>query len=437
MSSGPPTPSAPPPGAPASTAPPELSSSGPRKRRRHMGLALAVLVFAALGGGYWAYWANVGRFHVETENAYVAGNRIQLTPQVAGTIVAVHVDDTDRVNAGDILVTLDDTDARVALDKAKANLAQTVREVRHLFARTRVLTAAIAVRRTGLERARDDLKSHEYLARTGAGSKETLRHTRNDVAQAKASLAAAHEDLEAACVLVDRTTVTGHPRVRLATNELRAAYLDWRRTRVLAPTAGQVAQRSAQVGQRTTPATPLMAIVPLDDLWVDANFKEARLRDVRIGQPVDMTADLYGGDVHYHGRVVGLSAGTGSAFSLLPAQNATGNWIKVVQRLPVRIALDPGALADHPLRVGLSMRVSVDLHDQDGSRLAPVRPNAPVAETSVYAALERDAQDLIDRVIARIPTIADTSDAIACASDDGSTLAATTDGPPDGPAPSR
>jgi len=404
-----------------------------------VGLLLAVLIFGALGGGYWVYWMEVARFAVETENAYVAGNRIQVAPQVAGTIVAVHVDDTDRVNAGDPLVVLDDTDTRVALDKAKATLAQTAREVRHLFAQPRVLAATIVVREAALERARGDLESHEYLARTGAGSKETLRHTRNDVAQAEAALAAAREDLAAACVLIDRTTIREHPRIRLAAAEVRAAYLDWRRTRVLAPISGQVAQRSAQVGQRTTPDTPLMALVPLDDLWVDANFKEAQLRDVRIGQPVDMIADLYGGDVLYHGQVVGLAAGTGSAFSLLPAQNATGNWIKVVQRVPVRIALDPDALVDHPLRVGLSMRVSVDLHDQSGSPLSAVRPNAPVAETSVYAGLDGDAQTLIDQVIARALTASDdmeTRGVPACASEDGPTLAAT-DGPPDASAPSR
>ncbi|KAA5603800.1 HlyD family efflux transporter periplasmic adaptor subunit [Roseospira marina] len=410
MSSGPSQPSAPPPDALPPNAPAPSPPQPARKRRRTLGLILAVLAFAAAGGGYWVYWTQIGRFHIETENAYVAGNRIHLTPQVSGTIRAVHVDDTDRVMAGDTLVVLDDTDARVALDKAKAALAQTVREVRHLFAQPRVLAATIAVREAALERARDDLDSHTYLARTGAGSKETLRHTGNDVKQAEAALAAAREDLAAARVLVDRTTVTQHPRVRLAAAEVRAAYLDWRRTQVLAPVSGQVAQRSAQVGQRTTPATPLLAIVPMDDLWVDANFKEAQLRDVRIGQPVDLIADLYGNDVHFAGQVVGLSAGTGSAFSLLPAQNATGNWIKVVQRVPVRIALDPGTFADHPLRVGLSMRVSIDLRDRSGSQLAPVRPTAPVAETSVYAGLDRDACALVERLIAETLAAADPPD---------------------------
>ncbi|GEO80620.1 secretion protein HlyD [Pararhodospirillum oryzae] len=366
-----------------------------------VGLVVATVLIAAAGAGYGAYWHWIGRFVVSTEDAYVAGTRIQVTPQVSGTIIAVHADDTDRVAAGDTLVMLDDTDARVALDQAQATLAQTVREVRALFARPRVLEATVAEREAVLKRALDDLDSRDYLARTGAGSKETRRHAENDVAQARASLAMAKEEVAAARVLIDATTVADHPRVRLAAERLRAAYLDWRRTRVPAPAGGQVALRAAQVGQRVQPGTALMTLVPLHDLWVDANFKEAQLPRVRLGQPVTLSADLYGGSVVYHGTVVGLSAGTGSAFSLLPAQNATGNWIKVVQRVPVRVALDPDELAAHPLRIGLSMRVAVDLRDQTGDTLAPVRPDTPVAETSVYEALDHDAQDLIDQVIAR------------------------------------
>jgi len=377
-------------------------------------MLLAGSLFAGLGGAYGLYWWMEGRFLVGTEDAYVAGNRIQITAQVAGTIIAVHAEDTDRVQAGDTLVVLDDTDARVALDQAKAALAERVREVRELFVQSRVQDARVKVREAELKRAEDDLVSRNHLARTGATSQETRRHAENDVAQARENLAAAREDLAAAQVLIDKTSASEHPRVRLAAAQLRSAYLDWRRTRVPAPASGQVAQRSAQVGQRTEPGAPLMSIVPLEDLWVDANFKEAQLSDARIGQPAEMTADLYGDDVHYHGRVVGLSAGTGSAFALLPAQNATGNWIKVVQRVPVRIALDPQELAAHPLRIGLSMRVTLDVHDREGSQLPDVRRNAPpVAETSVYDALDRDAQALIDEVIAANLASSDISQAAA------------------------
>lgn len=416
-----------PPGGPTPPSPAAPSPPDRAKRQRLFGMLLAGLIFTGMGGAYGLYWWLVGRFHVGTEDAYVAGNRIQVTSQVAGTIIAVHADDTHRVQAGDILVVLDDTDARVALDQAGAVLAQRVREVRELFAQTRVLEATVEVREAESKRAEDDLTSQNYLARTGAGSQEARRHADNDVAQTRARLASAREDLAAAQVLIDRTSVQGHPNVRLAAAQLRAAYLDWRRTRVPAPVSGQVAQRSAQVGQRTEPGTPLMSIVSLDELWVDANFKEAQLPDARIGQPVDMTADFYGGDVHYHGRVMGLSAGTGSAFALLPAQNATGNWIKVVQRVPVRIALDPRELATHPLRIGLSMRTILDVRDRTGSQLAVVQPETPVAETSVYAALDRDAQALIDQVIAENLAAPDTS----------ATPAETASSPLDGPAARR
>ncbi len=382
---------------PSQATPPESVRSG----RRRMLLLAAALGFVLAGAGYGTYWALVARFDVGTDDAYVAGNVIQVTPQIAGTIVAVHADDVDFVQAGQPLATIDDADTRLTLERAKADLAQTVREVRTLYSNDGALAAAVSLRETNLARLQQDLTRRQRLTDTGAVSAEEVKHAQDAVQEAEAQLAGARKQQEANGVLIDNTTVAAHPRVLRAAIQLREAYLAWRRTVVPAPISGQVARRVAQVGQRTTPGVPLMTIVPLEQVWVDANFKEAQLRDMRIGQPAMLTADVYGDATRYHGKVVGLAAGTGAAFSLLPAQNATGNWIKVVQRVPVRIALDARELAAHPLRVGLSMQVDVDVRDRDGSQLSIGRQRETVAETTVFSALDRDADVLIERIIAQ------------------------------------
>jgi len=347
-------------------------SPSPAPRRKKILATLGVL-FALAGAGFGAYWALVGRYIEETDNAYVQGNVVQVTPQIAGTVEAVHVQDTDHVAAGQVLVQLDPADAEVALQQAEAQLAQTVREVRTLYAAQKQSKANVAVREAELARALDDLKRRKSLADSGAVSAEEIRHAENAVAAARAALAAANEQLASGRALTEGTDVANHPNVKRAAARVEEALLARERTTLRAPVSGEIAKRNVQVGQRINPGAPLMAIVPLDELWVEANFKESQLRNMRIGQPVHLIADLYGSKVEYQGKVVGLSAGTGSAFALLPAQNATGNWIKVVQRLPVRIALDPKQLAEHPLRIGLSMTAEVDLRDQGGE---PVRAAA-------------------------------------------------------------
>jgi membrane fusion protein (multidrug efflux system) len=262
------------------------------------------------------------------------------------------------------------------------------------------LAASVAVQETNLVRLQEDLARRQRLADTGAVSSEELKHARDAAQQASAQVASVRKQMEANRVLIDNTTLASHPRVELAAAQVREAYLAWRRTTVPAPASGQVARRAVQVGQRTTPGTPLMAIVPLDDVWVDANFKEGQLTDMRIGQPAVLTADIYGDSVKYHGKVVGLSAGTGSAFSLLPAQNATGNWIKVVQRIPVRIALDPEELRAHPLRVGLSMQVDVTVKDKSGPQLSSGRQKETVAATTVFSDIGKEADQLVSSLIA-------------------------------------
>jgi membrane fusion protein (multidrug efflux system) len=380
---------------------PPAEPATPRRRsnKRRWLLLAATIVFLGLGGAYGVWWDRVGRFEVDTDNAYVAGNVIQVTPQVSGTIVAIHADDTDFVQAGQVLVEIDDADARLALEQAKADLAQTVREVATLFSTDGALNAVVSAREATLARAEQDLMRRQRLAGSGAVSAEELKHASDTLQEVQAQLAGARSQAEANRVLIDNTTIPDHPRVLRAASKVRDAWLALRRCSVPAPVSGQVARRSAQLGQRTTPGVALMTIVPLEQVWVDANFKEAQLREVRIGQPAELTADIYGGNVVYHGRVVGLAAGTGGAFSLLPAQNATGNWLKVVQRVPVRIALDPAEVKAHPLRIGLSMQVAVRVEDQGGKLLSAGRQH-DTASTAVFEDLDHDAGPLIARIIA-------------------------------------
>jgi membrane fusion protein (multidrug efflux system) len=283
------------------------------------------------------------------------------------------------------VVVLDAADTQTALDEAKAALAQTVRRVRQLYANSDALRATVAQRRAEWRRAQEDLQRRAGLPDARALAEEDLKHAQIQVETAAAALRVAEQQLAASEALVSRTTVPTHPDVKQAAAKLGEAYLAAQRAAVVAPVTGYIAKRSVQLGQQVAPGAPLLAIVPLAQVWVDANFKETQLEHVRIGQPVMLTSDVYGSAVTYHGSVIGLGSGTGSAFALLPPQNATGNWIKVVQRLPVRIRLDPRELAAHPLRVGLSMNVSIDTHDRSG----PVLANAP----SVEAALETKAYE--------------------------------------------
>lgn len=366
------------------------------KRKRMMTLLIAVIVIAAIA--YGLYYFLVARFHEETDDAYVNGNVVQITPQVTGTVIAVKADDTQTVKAGDPLVVLDPADAQVALQQAEANLAQTVRQVRGLFVNDDQYRAQVALRQSDLSKAQDDLRRRMAVAQTGAVSQEEISHARDAVRAAQASVDAAQQQLASNRALTANTTIASHPNVLAAAAKVRDAYLANARNVLPAPVTGYVAKRSVQVGQRVSPGNPLMSVVPLNAVWVDANFKEVQLKRMRIGQPVELTADIYGSSAVYHGKVVGFSAGTGSAFSLLPAQNATGNWIKVVQRLPVRIEIDRKELEKHPLRIGLSMQVDVDIKDERGDQLANAQNT--VYETNVFAKYGDEADAEIARIIA-------------------------------------
>ncbi len=371
-----------------------------QKAKRRRWLAIAAVLFVAAGVAYGAYWAIVLRYSESTDDAYVSGNVVQITPQISGTVVAIGADDTQFVKAGQILVQLDQADAKVTLDQAEAQLARTVREVRGLYATSAQLQATVAMRQSDLDRANEDLARRERLSSSGAISREELQHARDAVSSAKSALHAAEEQLAANRARVDRTTIEDHPDVRNAAAHWRDAYLAYARTALPAPVAGFVAKRAVQLGQRVSPGAPLMAIVPLDQVWVDANFKEPQLATMRLGQPVTLTADLYGGKVKYHGKVEGFGAGTGSAFAVLPAQNATGNWIKIVQRVPVRIVLDPKELAAHPLQIGLSMQVEVDTHDRQGDRLPQLAQAAPAFATDVFRLQDEVAERQVKAIIA-------------------------------------
>jgi membrane fusion protein (multidrug efflux system) len=382
--------------APAAGGNDQGQSNGHRNRLLLV-MTLALLVIAI---GYGIYWLTVLRFRETTDDAYVNGNIVQITPQIAGTVVGINADDTQSVALGQTLVRLDPADAKVALDEAEAHLALTVRTVRGLFATTAQLAAAQGIRQTDLDTAQKDLARRERLAGSGAISGEELQHARDAVSAAKSGLLAAQQQFAADRARIDGTQIEDHPEVQAAASAVHSAFLTLARTQLPAPVAGFIAHRNVQLGQRVGPGTVLMAVVPLNQVWVDANFKELQIAHIRVGQPATLSADLYGGSVEYHGTVAGFSAGTGASFALLPAQNATGNWIKVVQRLPVRILLDPKDLAAHPLQVGLSMRVKVSTVDRSEGRLAQTAATAPAYTTDVFEDADRQADARVTAIIA-------------------------------------
>lgn len=403
---------APAPAPPAAGAAPAAAPASHPKRKKALAAVAGLVVVA--GVAYGAYWALVLNHFESTDNAYAQGNVVQLTPQVGGTVVAINADDTDRVKAGQLLVRLDPADAKVALDQAEAQLAQTVREVRTVYANNSTLKSQIASReadlartQSDLARAQEDVSRRAPLLATGAVGKEEFEHTTSQLATAKSAVAAARagvlaarEQLSSNQTLTEGTSVSQHPNVLRAAARVREAYLALDRTDLLAPVDGYVAKRSVQLGQRVAAGTPLMSVIALNQLWIEANFKESQLKNLRIGQPVEVVADVYGKKVPYHGTIEGLGAGTGAAFALLPAQNATGNWIKVVQRVPVRIVLDPKELVDHPLRVGLSMDAKVDIIKTDGQMLADASRPSNTAQTSVFEQRNGAADAEVERIVA-------------------------------------
>jgi len=370
------------------------------KKRRSFMLHILVAAILAAAIVFGAWYVLEARWYEGTDDAYVNGNIVQITPQITGTVVSIGADDGDFIKQGDALVTLDKADADVALENAAANLANTVRKVRGLYSTVSGAQADVAVRQTAVQKAKADYNRRVTLASSGAISAEELSHALDTLTSAESSLTTAEQQLQTNKVLVDATVVTSHPDVKAAAAQYRAAYLTEVRTIMVAPVTGYVARRSVQVGQRVQPGAALMAVVPLHAIWTHANFKETQLTNMRIGQPVEVTSDVYGHAVKYNGRVLELGVGTGGAFALLPAQNATGNWIKIVQRIPVRVVFtDPRQLDQHPLRIGMSMKAEVNLHDQSGLMLAQKVPAQVAFSTDVFQQQLAHADERVAQII--------------------------------------
>ncbi|HEY4125896.1 MAG TPA: efflux RND transporter periplasmic adaptor subunit [Rhizomicrobium sp.] len=363
------------------------------RRRWLIILGIVVVVGVVAWGLYWFLYS---RYFEGTDDAYVSGDVISITSREPATVLALHADNTQAVRRGQLLVELDPAQANVDMASAQADLAKTIRQVRSNFSKVDQFNSQIAQARVQLAQAQGDLQRRKEGAADGSVSGEEVAHARDAVTAAQASLRVAQSAQEEAQASVDGTTVAKNPSVLAAIARVRHAAIKLSHMTLISPVNGVVAQRTVQVGQQVAAGTPLMAVVPLDQVWVDANFKEGQLEDMRVGQKVEVKADIYGGSVTYHGRVAGLGAGSGAAFSLLPPQNASGNWIKIVQRVPVRVALDPRELHDHPLRVGLSVSASVDVRDTSGPTVSSAMLNANVRGQAV----ETDAE--ADRIVQRI-----------------------------------
>ena len=370
-----------------------------KKGKRKGLLLLLTLLFVLIAVAYGIYWFLVLRHYEETDDAYVAGNQVQIMAQVSGSVTKVWAENTDFVKKGDVLVTLDPTDAQQAFEKAQTALASSVRQTRQLMINSKQLQANIALRKTDLAQAQTDLQRRIPLGAANLIGREELQHARDAVASAQAQLDVAVQQYNANQAMVLDTPLDNQPAVKQAATQVRDAWLALQRTKIVSPMTGYVSRRSVQPGAQISPTTPLMAVVPSTHLWVDANFKETQLAHMRIGQPVTVISDIYGDDVEYKGKVVGLDMGTGSAFSLLPAQNATGNWIKVVQRLPVRVELDEQQLEKHPLRIGLSTLVKVNISNRDGQMLATQVRGTPAYESNAREISLAPVNALIDSIV--------------------------------------
>ncbi|WP_406549474.1 multidrug efflux MFS transporter periplasmic adaptor subunit EmrA [Cronobacter malonaticus] len=370
-----------------------------KKGKRKGALLLLTLLFVVIAVAYGVYWFLVARHFEETDDAYVAGNQVQIMAQVSGSVTKVWVENTDFVKKGDVLVTLDPTDAQQAFEKAKTELASSVRQTRQLMINSKQYAANIEVKKTALAQAQSDLNRRVPLGSANLIGREELQHARDAVASAQAQLDVAIQQYNANQAMILGTKLEDQPAVQQAATEVRNAWLALERTKIVSPMTGYVSRRSVQVGAQISPTTPLMAIVPSSGLWVDANFKETQLAHMRIGQSATVVSDIYGDDVEYTGKVVGLDMGTGSAFSLLPAQNATGNWIKVVQRLPARIELDAKQLEQHPLRIGLSTLVKVDTTNRDGGVLATQTRSEPAYQSNAREIALEPVNKLINDIV--------------------------------------
>ncbi|MFZ0566196.1 MAG: efflux RND transporter periplasmic adaptor subunit [Chlamydiales bacterium] len=372
-----------------------------RKKRRNLALLILLAIFVLIGVVWFFYWLFAGRFYVNTEDAYVHGNEVMLTPQVSAGVNAIYAEETDLVTKGQLLVELDRSDHELFFEEMQEALAYTVRQVVGLFQDVEAKEAEVVLRAAELRQAELDLKHREPLVSTGAVSTEEFETYQTNVVVAEASLVYAEKELEMARSLIEGTTVRTHPLVQESIVSVKEAYLNLIRCHVLAPVTGYIAKRSVQVGDYVNAGDTLLFIVPLDQIWIEANYKETKLRNVRIDQPVEFTSDIYGGGVKFHGKVVGFQPGSGNAFAFLPPENTSGNWIKIIQRVPVRISIDPDEISKHPLLLGLSMHVHVDVHDTSGKMLSKTPTLEPIYTTPIYYK-QIEEMELIDPLIDHI-----------------------------------
>ena len=375
------------------------TSSNNKSQQRKKGLSIFILLLLLISLGSAAYWYLFIKGFEETEDAYVSGNQVMVSAQVAGNISKINVDNMDPVLAGDVLLELDDTNAKLSFEQAKSNLANAVRQVSQLNYTVKQLKSAIRANEITLAQAQGNLNRRVQLVKDGAIDKESFQHAKEAVELAKANLTTSQNQLGANQALLLDGPLSEQPQIQSAVSNLKQAWLNLERTKIRSPIKGYVARRNAQVGQAVSVGGALMAVVTTDQMWLDANFKETQLTHMRIGQPAEIHFDLYGKDKTFDGKVVGIEMGTGSAFSLLPAQNATGNWIKVVQRVPVRIQLDPQQLAENPLRIGLSATVKVNVSDSQGETLRDQAPATTLYSTNVLQYDESAVNNLIESII--------------------------------------
>ena len=375
------------------------TSSNNKSQQRKKGLSIFILLLLLIAIGSAAYWYFFIKGFEETEDAYVSGNQVMVSSQVAGNISKINVDNMDPVQAGDVLLELDDTNAKLSFEQAKSNLANAVRQISQLNYTVKQLKSAVRANEITLAQAQGNLNRRVQLVKDGAIDKESFQHAKEAVELAKANLTTSQNQLEANQALLLDGPLSEQPQIQSAVSNLKQAWLNLERTKIRSPIKGYVARRNAQVGQAVSVGGALMAVVNTDQMWLDANFKETQLTHMRIGQPVEIHFDLYGKDKTFNGKVVGIEMGTGSAFSLLPTQNATGNWIKVVQRVPVRIQLDPQQLAENPLRIGLSATVKVNVTDSQGETLRDQAPTTTLYSTNVLQYDESAVNNLIESII--------------------------------------
>lgn len=359
----------------------------------------AIFIFLLIALACFLYWLIWLRFEESTDDAYVDGNMVTLTPQISGIVTSINADDTDYVKKNQCIIQLDPTDSSIAFQQNKANLAENLRNVVKMFEKVKELQAEIEVKKADLYIAQVDFENRRNLVDAGGVSKEDYAHSEAHFHAAFADLQRVEHQLTSAIAQIDGTSVTTHPLVEMAKDQLRESWVKLQRCQIRTPVSGLIAQRTIQLGEWVNPAQPLLAIIPPDQMWITANFKEIQLAKMKIGQPVKMRADIYGDDVVYHGTIIGIGGGTGSVFSVLPPQNATGNWIKIVQRVPVRICLNPDELKKHPLRLGLSLEVEVDIHDTNGSVIPAPKPPGSLYETDLFNCQIEGSEEIIREII--------------------------------------